>query len=458
MDTNTILDASFRGIVFDCQGTSDPTKRALAIHEYPYKDGAEIDDMGRRARVFSINAIFWGDAYQQELQTFLDALDLGGEGELVHPVYGSHMVMVQDFDPRHEADLPDSCTVAITFVESGLHTPFFNVPETAKGKAQGAADAVMSALEEAQAAFGAGLDAWVKDFLAGNPATNALASVADILRDGAHMLDDVIGMVDTAIAYLDFPRAFVGELENVYAKVNKVAGLGDGLVDRFTGWQRLSGFCKAISAVGKTGAKTYATAPAKASVTPPTVQEVAEDTALIHAITPSKPESKPLVQPDPLLVEAVPATPEGEATALVSVGHAIAQAKEVTGTVCDILSEESEAPTLNPAEIEVMVSNARMRIQDSMALARVSLPPHRLRPVTESLRNAAEKVQDLGAAVINARPPLIAYTLETGGNAHLLAHRLYGDHSRAVELLRLNPGVINPNFLQRGQRISIYAK
>lgn len=126
--------------------------------------------------------------------------------------------------------------------------------------------------------------------------------------------------------------------------------------------------------------------------------------------------------------------------------------------VCDILLDEAETPTLNPAEVEAMVNNARERIRDAMAMARTTLPAHRARPVVESLRDAAEQVQDLGAAVINARPPMIAYTIASSCNAHFLAHMLYKDYSRATEILRLNPGIHNPNFLRRGQRITVYAE
>lgn len=457
MDTNIILDASFRGIPFDCQTTSDPVKRAIVVHEYAYKDGGEVDDMGRDARVFSINAIFFGDTYQQEMQAFIAALDEGGAGELIHPIYGTHMVVVREYTPDHDADNPDSCKIAITFVESGLHTPFFNLPETAKGNAQNAADGATSAMDAANEAYAASFEEWVKAFLQENPATNTLATVAEVFRNGAHLLDDIIDAADTVISFLDFPRAFVGELESVYSRVKKVANLGDGVTERFTGWQRLSDFCKGVSAGGSKNKKTYGTKPEPASITPPTLQEMEEDAALADGITSAGSAQAP-TSDNPLTEDAQTDNAEGEATALVGVGHAVAQAREVTDTVCDLLLDEADAPILNPAEVETIVNNARERIQDAMAMVRISLPPHRIRPITESLRDAAEQVQDLGAAVINARPPLITHTIAADCNVHFLAHLLYGDYTRATEVLRLNPGIMNPNFLQRGQRVTIYAE
>ena len=161
---------------------------------------------------------------------------------------------------------------------------------------------------------------------------------------------------------------------------------------------------------------------------------------------------------NPLTADAKTASREGQARAYVACAHAVVQARTMTGIVCEILLAEAESPTLNPAEVEAMVGNTRERIQDAMDIARVVLQPPRVRSITESLRTAAKAVQDLGAAVINARPPLIVHTVEADTNAHLLAHALYADHARAGEIVRLNPGITNPNFLRRGQRIMVYAK
>ena len=286
LSTNALLDASFRGVPFDCQATNEPTKRALAIHEYPFKDGGEVDDMGRRARTFSLRAVFFGGFYQADLKKFLAALDAGGEGELVHPIYGSHTVMVQDYEPQHEADGPDSCTVAVTFVESGLHTPFFTAPETARGKAESATDAAESALEAAEESVSGGFTEWVDEFLTDNPATSAINAVSDIVNEGVAManaaLGEVVstvgGVVGGVVSCLEAPLALVGQLEGIYSKVEEIVTIS-GATDGFSGWQRISDLYKGVSCGGTFGAKTYSTIALPASVTPPTLQALAEDAA-----------------------------------------------------------------------------------------------------------------------------------------------------------------------------------
>ena len=75
----------------------------------------------------------------------------------------------------------------------------------------------------------------------------------------------------------------------------------------------------------------------------------------------------------------------------------------------------------------------------------------------EALRAVADAVQTLGAKVLETRPPLVEHVTETEGNAHLLAHKLYGDFTRAAEIVRLNPQVRNPNFIAKGQVLHVYA-
>ena len=86
---DSMLDASFRGMIFDVINTRDSWSRDTAQHEYPYIDGADVQDMGRKARNIRLSALFWGDDYESRLQAFIAELDKPGAGELIHPVYGS---------------------------------------------------------------------------------------------------------------------------------------------------------------------------------------------------------------------------------------------------------------------------------------------------------------------------------------------------------------------------------
>jgi prophage DNA circulation protein len=68
----------------------------------------------------------------------------------------------------------------------------------------------------------------------------------------------------------------------------------------------------------------------------------------------------------------------------------------------------------------------------------------------------AAAVQEAAAAVIEARPPMVTHTVAVRSCPRLLAHQLYGDHTRAPEIQRLN-ALADPNFLTPGQELKVYA-
>ena len=47
----TLQNASFRGVPFEVEAVEDRGDNALVLHEYPWRSGAEVENMGRKARV-----------------------------------------------------------------------------------------------------------------------------------------------------------------------------------------------------------------------------------------------------------------------------------------------------------------------------------------------------------------------------------------------------------------------
>lgn len=78
--------------------------------------------------------------------------------------------------------------------------------------------------------------------------------------------------------------------------------------------------------------------------------------------------------------------------------------------------------------------------------------------LADSVRTLAHTLQKQAQALINLRPPLVQKVVPTDSSLHLLAFRWYGDHSRQAELLRLNPGIVHPNFIARGTVLNAYAQ
>lgn len=55
-----LQNASFRGVQFDVLNTDEQISRDHAVYEYPFVDGADLHDLGRKARPFRMTAFLWG--------------------------------------------------------------------------------------------------------------------------------------------------------------------------------------------------------------------------------------------------------------------------------------------------------------------------------------------------------------------------------------------------------------
>ncbi|WP_316154707.1 DNA circularization protein [Cupriavidus sp. BIC8F] len=421
--SDTLLDASFRSVAFDCLRTQDSAQRDVAVHEYPYLDGADTEDLGRKARRISITAVFWGADYESRLQTFLKACDEAGPAELVHPVFGSFpRAQLLDYQVAHDADAPDYCTVELSFLEAAPGNPFFVQQLPAQ------AASVVSQLAET-ARFG-GIESFAKQLdlvkgLKGN--LSRLNALRDVLTSTLGVLRGQLkGFVGTTLDLIDFPRAFTGD----------VMGILSGMVDLrsfdpatlASDWKSLVGQFDNVVQL-----------PAK----------VAGGAAVADGATSGSGTTIADVKPIPAMPEDVT-----RITAVLQLGVAAALA-DAAG---EILAAEALEPTLSPREIEQVANDVREAIQVAIDGHRDMLPVDEARPITEPLKDTAHSIHVAAVAVIDAKPPLVTRTVDSAGNLHLVAFRWYGDYSRAAELVRLNPQLRNPNFLIAGDVLNAYSR
>lgn len=407
-----LLTASFRGVEFDILSTDDEAERALALHEYPYKDGADVEDMGRHARRVTIRAIFFGDDYEDRLQAFIAVLDKPGHGPLVHPVFGN-MEKMQEAGYRiaHDADNVDSCALSVDFLESVPSQPFFS-SQLASQKADAVTTAASAATEASGNVLGDGFaslvaaaDSGKVDALARIGALNStvtpfltnlktetgslVPSISDPVRAGAGFVSDVASMtqslIDTAPNETEYLQKYLTSTNN---KVDSLLSLG-----------RSSG----SASTGQTVPQAQLEADTQAVAT--------------H----------------------------------VAVERAAAKA-QVAGIV---LASEAVEPTMTPTQVETIVNTARESVNDAIEQARARYDVEQAHAIVEPLKTLAYSTQEAGRAVIEARPPMATHTLKAPTPLRLLAHELYGDHDRAGEILRLN-NLRMPNALNTGETLNVY--
>lgn len=408
---DTLLDAKYRGIVFDCQVWDDDAEISAVEHTRPFVDGAQMEDMGRGARKLKVKAIFFGEDYEARLQAFVKVLEEPGAGELVHPVFGPIKAQRVTWHIGHDAENVDAAIVELAFSESNLAKPLFERSLPGQ-KAAGILDKSGAARAGAGGVLG---DEAAKNK---NPLALAKASLEAVRGLKMQSRDYITSGVDAVSA----PGGWVRD----------VAGLVSGIVD-------LRGFDAAsLMSDYMSISKLLATA------------------ILLPGFFSSSgsPGSSGSFGGGSLATDIPPSREADVVQAHVEMELALGKA-EAAQTV---LASEAETPTLSPPEIEAVAADTRTSIEGSITTYRQLYPIEQSRRVTEPLKDVALAVQDSAKAIIEARPPLVDRQVENPACLRLLAHRWYGDHTRAPELLRLNRPMRDPNFLTSGEVLRGYAK
>lgn len=399
---NSLLDASFRGVVFDCLSTDDEISRATAEHAYPYKHGGAIEDLGNAHRAISIQAIFYGDQYEEYLKEFINALDVLGSGKFVHPVFGSFENMqVISYKISHTTDDVDQAKVTILFKEASTEPIFFGSTLPVQQ-----CEVVSQALNTARAESATVL---VKEITKLNALKSALVRIDALRTIMTSALSGFRGQISNIITSgldaINYPLSFATDIGALVSGIVDLRGFNASAL--MTDWRYVSQLLS--SPVTLTTSSGQSTA------------QPLRDAALISSIS------------------------------------ALYQATAKADAAQIVLSSEAEIATLSAPEIELIINDARTDIEASIVTYRSLYSLEDSRPVVEALKTTALALQEATRAIIEARPPLITKTVDAPGNFRLLAHKWYGDHTRAPELSRLNHQVRKPNFIVMGDRLNAYA-
>lgn len=439
----SLQDASFRGVGFDVINTRDSASRVTAVYEYPYIDGGDIEDLGRKPRNLIMTTLFWGDEYEIRLQSFLAALDKRGSAELIHPVFGSMPYMqCIEYQAFHEAENVDYCVVEVVFLQAKPEVPFFgsdnplsqadiifNQVQSTLDMAQTAIDNVLAPLRTAKK--------WMKRIK--GLATTSLNMVT-VLKG------ELTGFVSTTTDFINYPKAYMNDLQSALSltSLSSKSSVSNNPGSYASTSSDVTGVAGIIMADWKSGNTS--------------LQEVA---ALPEKLITGQTSS------------AV-ATPSGSSVSDIAelvTATRIQVALQLATDASDILSDESVITLLSPDDVEQIAGDTRKAIQQAIDLTRelfaddtqavsssVSASGVTWQPVVNGLKDIALAVQELGTTVITQRPPLTTRTVEADCNLHLLAHLWYADYSRASELLRLNPTLRNPNALKAGDVLNAYSR
>ena len=154
---DALLQASFRGAPFFCEANSKDTGRRLVVHEFPKKDIPYAEDMGRRAKGFTIRAYcitypltldgdkgqLYNIDYRVPRDALIIALEARGPGTLVLPTLPREQVCCTRYRLTEEDRFGGFCVFDIEFVEYGLPPQFLVPSENANNALANAGDTLM---------------------------------------------------------------------------------------------------------------------------------------------------------------------------------------------------------------------------------------------------------------------------------------------------------------------------
>lgn len=110
---------SWRGFEFLTDNHDSSYGRRLVLQEYPHRDEPDVEDMGRKAPGWRINAYFIGPDYDLEANGFLAKLAEPGAAWLTHPYLGDVWVRAFNITRSESVDQGGYCRISIDFLPGG---------------------------------------------------------------------------------------------------------------------------------------------------------------------------------------------------------------------------------------------------------------------------------------------------------------------------------------------------
>lgn len=388
---------SIDGVPFLTTSSEFEFGRRTQVHEYPLRDIPVAEDNGRKARQFTLECVVIGADYMAARDALIAVLEAGGPHELIHPYFGAMQIHVlEGCRCRESTQRGGSARITVPVVEAGSKAFPIRRADTRATTQQAITDADREAARAFAAAFTVdGQPAFVE-----RSAVAQLTGVVDTLRriNGRFSaLQTPFNQVATALD--DIQSELTTLIHQPLALAERVQAV---LVTLFTTPNAID---MALGAY-KTVADTFAPL-ALINDTPARQQEKANNDALGAVVTTST-----LMATAATITEAAKtANATAQQSPFDSYNHAITVRDEVLAGIA--AAAESADATLYAALATVAEQFARHIDAHGVRLARI-------RTVTP-------------AAVV---PALV------------LAHQLYGDASRAGDIVRRNATIItHPGFV-----------
>jgi prophage DNA circulation protein len=205
--------ASFRGVPFFVDSTTDPVGRTGAVHLYPKRDDAFVEDLGLFNGEIIVRAYLVGPNYMEQRDELLAALNQSGTGILVHPYFGEIEVFCLPGSQNHALRDGGAVFFNLTFFRSGA----------AARNPRATADTIAEVADSADQTLLAAVLDFEADF--------SVAAIADwAINDAVGVLDEVAADFRNLANNIPVLPEALALVDHVNRQVQSIVVAGEKLV------------------------------------------------------------------------------------------------------------------------------------------------------------------------------------------------------------------------------------
>lgn len=417
--------ASYRGIAFAVIDAKAGFGRRNAVHEYPFRDTPWVEDIGRQARRFQVQGFLVGDDVIGRRAKLIDACESHGDGELVHPTLGRRKVALIDFETTERWDRGRYFEISFSFVEQGARLFPQEVASTSAATATKSAALNLSAIAafkaqaldvlkqgtQVAAGLASQVSAWAKTAVqTANDATSLVRLAAGLPGEFGRLLGQLTGITSGQVV----PRATGKDLNGM---------LGLSAQSRLAVKQASDAYVAACAALGASTADDFCAS----------TQAL---TAAVRAASPTPGDA--ILSLLRIIKTPVAAGSTGSSLVVLDAGADLLR----RAAVAELANAGSEYQAQSSDDMRAARDAVVGAVDDEITIAGNNGED----AVYQRMRALrAQVVQSMNAA--GAQLPDV-FTVRIPGPipALVISQRLYGDSSRAEELVsRANPA--HPAFM-----------
>lgn len=204
------FEAKIDDFTLEMESIDDSIEKSIAKYEFPFRDGAMLEDMGQKARAIRIRCYWYEETYETH-RDFIKHLEKKGTFELLHPKYGLIKGSIDSVSIRHD-DRKKTAEVDISFTEGlitkeGAEPKYVNKGAVDWGVEEGFATGQTELIEE--------LGADVRDLL-GTEAKEILSTVLDPAKG---LVEQFTGISAQAREYVKKAESLVTDLAGTLSTI-----------------------------------------------------------------------------------------------------------------------------------------------------------------------------------------------------------------------------------------------